>query len=67
MVPTLTLPHTQIRIGIPLVRYTMAVSDYPEDRGIIPEYQVSPTIEDLLQDKDTVMEFAVDLIKTKNR
>ena len=66
MVPTVTLPHTQIRIGIPLVRYTMAVSDYPKDRGIVPEYQVSPTIEDLLQDKDTVMEFALDLIKKKS-
>ena len=45
----------------------MAVSDYPKDRGIIPEYQISPTIEDLLQDRDTVMEFAVDLIRKKER
>jgi hypothetical protein len=45
----------------------MAVSDYPKDRGIIPEYQISPTIEDLLQDRDTVMEFALYLIKKKNK
>jgi len=67
MVPVVTLPHTRIRIAIPLVRYTMAVSGYLKDRGIIPEYQVSPIIEDLLQDRDTVMEFAVDLIKKKSR
>lgn len=67
MMPSVALPHTQIRIRIPLIRYTMAVSDYPEDRGIIPEYQISPTIEDLLQDRDTVMEFALDLIKKKNK
>jgi len=67
MMPAVTLPHTKIRIVIPLVRYTMAVSGYPQDRGIIPEYQVSPTIEDLLQDKDTVIEFALDLIKKKSQ
>jgi len=67
MMPMVTLPYTQIRIVIPLVRYTMAVSGYPGDRGIIPEYQVSPTIEDLLQDRDTVMEFAVDLIRKKGK
>jgi len=66
MMPMVTLPHTQIRIAIPLVRYTMAVSDYPKDRGIVPEYQVSPTIEDLLQDRDIVLEFTVDLIRKKS-
>jgi len=60
--PTVTLPHTKIRVVIPLIRYTMAVDGYPADRGIIPEYPVEPTIEDLLQNKDTVMEFAIDLV-----
>lgn len=44
----------------------MAVPGYPKDRGIIPDYPVSPTIEDLLNDKDSVMEFTIDLI-TQNR
>jgi hypothetical protein len=61
--PMLTLPNTQIRLRIPMIRYTMAVSGYPEDRGIIPDYPVQPTIEDLLNDRDTVMEFTLDLIK----
>ena len=61
--PRLTLPNTKIRVRIPMIRYTMAVSGYPEDRGIIPDYPVSPNIEDLLNDKDTVMEFTLDLIK----
>jgi C-terminal processing protease CtpA/Prc len=64
--PLLTLPNTQIRVRIPMLRYTMAVSGYPEDRGIIPDYPVSPTIEDLVNGKDTVMEFSLDLIR-KNR
>ena len=61
--PRLTLPNTKIRVRIPMIRYTMAVSGYPKDRGIIPDYPVSATIEDLLNDRDTVMEFVFDLIK----
>ena len=61
--PTLTLPNTKIRIRIPMIRYTMAVSGYPRDRGIIPDHPVSPTIDDLLNGRDTVMEFTIDLIQ----
>ncbi len=61
--PRLTLPNTKIRVRIPMIRYTMAVSGYPKDRGIVPDYPVSATIEDLLKDRDTIMEFVFDLIK----
>jgi len=61
--PTLTLPNTKIKVRIPMLRYTMAVSDYPPDRGIIPDYPVSPTIADLLEDRDTVMDFTLKLIE----
>ena len=61
--PTLTLPNTGIRVRIPVVRYTMAVSGYPPDRGIIPDYPVTPTINDLLNGKDVEMNFAIELIK----
>jgi len=60
--PWLTLPNTKIQVRIPMLRYTMAVSDYPLDRGIIPDYPVSPTIEDLLEDRDAAMEFTLKLI-----
>ncbi len=63
--PTLTLPNTKIRIRIPMIRYTMAVSGYPQDRGIIPDYPVSPTIDDILDGRDTVMEFTLDLIQNE--
>jgi hypothetical protein len=62
-VPTLILPHTQIRVRIPLVRYTMAVSGYAKDRGIIPDYPVIPTIKDILNGKDTELDFVIKLIK----
>jgi C-terminal processing protease CtpA/Prc len=63
--PLLTLPNTKIRVRIPMIRYTMAVSGYPKNRGIIPEYPVSLTIEDLLNERDTVMEFTINLIKNE--
>jgi len=61
--PGLTLPHTGIRVRIPLVRYTMAVDDYPADRGIIPEHRVDPSIDDILSGRDTVMAYALALVK----
>ena len=64
--PTLILPHTKIMVGIPLMRYTMAVDGYPKDRGIIPEFPVEPTIDDLLDNRDTVLNHAVNLIKSKS-
>ncbi len=64
LMPTLTLPYTQLRMRIPMVRYHMAVSgyDYP-DRGIIPDYPFTRTIEDYLGDRDTEMDFVLDLIE----
>jgi C-terminal processing protease CtpA/Prc len=66
LMPTLTLPQTQLRMRIPMVRYHMAVSgyDYP-DRGIIPDYPFTRTIEDHLNGKDTEMDYVLDLIKTQ--
>jgi hypothetical protein len=61
--PELTLPNSKLRVRIPLLRYTMAVSGYPEDRGIIPEHPVEPSIEDLIKGRDVVMEYALALIK----
>jgi C-terminal processing protease CtpA/Prc len=61
----LSLPNTQVRIRIPMVKYAMAVSGYPPDRGIIPDYPVVPKMSDLLNGRDTEMEFVLELIKEK--
>jgi len=54
-----TLPRTRIQVRVPLVLYTMAVEGYPRDRGIVPDFPVTPTIEDLLAGRDVVMERAL--------
>lgn len=64
--PGLTLPHSGVRVRIPLVRYTMAVEGYPADRGIIPEHRVDPTVADILSGRDTVMAYALDLAEKEN-
>jgi hypothetical protein len=62
---TATLPNTRIRVRIPLVLYAMAVDGYPKDRGIVPDVPVTPTIEDLLAGRDTVMERALVYLEKK--
>lgn len=65
--PTLTLPNTKLRVRIPMMRYVMAVSGYKyQDRGIIPDFPFQRTIEDYLTNKDTEIEFVLNLIKQKN-
>jgi hypothetical protein len=58
-----TLPHSRINIGIPLVGYYMAVKDYPyPDHGVIPDLKVNPTAEDVINENDVVMNTAVKYI-----
>jgi Peptidase family S41 len=55
-----TLPNTQIRVRIPLVKYTMAVKKAKySDRGVIPDYLVYPTINDIVEKKDRQIEYAL--------
>ncbi len=64
MMVMLQLPNSGLRVRIPLVRYTMAVSGYePLDRGLIPDHHVEPTIEEVLTGRDAVMEYALQLIR----
>lgn len=65
--PDLKLPHSKVRVEIPLMNYRMAVKGYPNaDRGLIPDYQIAPSIREIIEDKDVELEFAKDLIKKVN-
>ena len=54
-----TLPHSRLQVRIPLCRYTMSVEGYPKDRGLVPDFPVAPTIEDLVAGRDVVLERAL--------
>ncbi|UFH52635.1 hypothetical protein [Spirosoma sp. KNUC1025] len=47
--------------------YHMAnVSAYPyTDRGIIPDYVVEPTIDDIVNQRDRIMDFTLTLIQSQ--
>ena len=61
--PTLELPYSRLRVEIPLVRYEMAVSGRrPLDRGLIPDLEVLPTVEDVVARRDAELEAAVKML-----
>jgi hypothetical protein len=62
---TATLPNSRLQIRVPLVLYVMAVDGYPKDLGIVPEFPVTPAIEDLLAGRDPVMDRALAYLEKK--
>lgn len=59
--PTLTLPHTKLRVRVPLVRfYNVTRGEQPLDRGILPDYRKVP--DPLHPERDPALDRALDLI-----
>lgn len=62
--PDFTLPNTKVRIEIPLMNYKMAVENYPYvDRGLIPDYPITPSIVDKITNVDLELNFTKKLIE----
>lgn len=62
------LPKSKIETFFSVVNLEQDVPQKPNqiyNRGIIPDYEVSQTYEDYLNQKDTQMDFVLDLIKRK--
>lgn len=60
--PTLTLPNTRLELRIPLMTYYLAIpSGAPADHGVIPDHPVKPSIDDLIQDRDVSLNYAIKL------
>lgn len=55
----LVLPHTQLHVQIPALRAHSNVNFEDTGRGVLPDYEVLPSIEDLLSGQDAVMEWTV--------
>ncbi len=66
--PTLTLPHSQIRISVPIAKYELLVKESnPAGRGVIPHHPIEYRSGDILEKKDKELEFCFQLIgKDKN-
>jgi len=59
----MTLPATSNRILMPFIRFKMNVGFENTGRGVLPDYPVRPSIDDILNGHDKVMEFTLDLIE----
>src|SRR5438094_2600628 len=58
----LTLPNTKLQAYVPLMTYYMAVHDYKAaSHGVVPDYPVKYTIEDLREGKDKELTLALEL------
>jgi hypothetical protein len=60
--PTLTLPNSGVMVVVPLFQFVMAVSGVPNDRGIMPDHPVTPTVADFVSGVDTELEYTLALI-----
>jgi hypothetical protein len=68
MTPLVTLPNTKIGLRVPLVTYYMAVSGYnAAAHGVVPDYPVNHTIDDLIAGHDKDMELALQLARKATR
>lgn len=60
----LTLTHSKIRIGIPLVYYTNATRQpFEKGHGVLPDHRVTDNMDNILQGIDTQKEFVFGLIR----
>lgn len=56
------LPHTGLTLAIPLVAYHIKLQHtWEKGRGVMADIPVQPTITDVIQNRDTVMEAALNL------
>jgi C-terminal processing protease CtpA/Prc len=62
-----TLKHTGLRIGLPRMTFRVATRGLAKGRGILPDHEIEPTIDDLISGRDVVREKAVSLIGTTER
>ena len=60
---TIALTRSQLSFVYSTMAFTTAVSGLTPGRGIMPDYEVIPSIEDFLGNRDVVKEFALSLIR----
>ncbi len=64
----LTLPHTRIKVTIPIRNYILSLNSvFKTRRGVIPHYEITNSIQDIIEGNDAEMKFVIDYIpKTKS-
>ena len=65
-VRVIPLKNTRIGLKIATGSFAAAVNGFPKDRGIIPDHIVETKLKDLKSGKDTVLDYALELIESMN-
>ncbi|MFC2084277.1 S41 family peptidase [Bacteroidota bacterium] len=60
------LPNTKIEYHCARCVYRTNVFGFNSNRGILPDFEVNPSIEDLIEEKDAVLDFTLTLIKNEH-
>jgi len=61
----LILPNSGLKITLPAIKTIMNVNFTNNGHSIIPQHQITPTIDQYLNNRDVVLEFARELAKSK--
>ncbi len=64
MIPFM-LPNTQLIARAPFKHFGRANGDKTDVNGVIPDYTVIPTLSDIIQGKDIVLDFAKNFLRNK--
>jgi hypothetical protein len=58
------LPHSDLELGVPLIGFYSKVQPTQyENRGVFPDYEISPSVLGVLSKKDEVLDYVLDIIK----
>jgi len=61
----ISLKNTFINAYVARATFMTTANEFPENRGLVPEYITSYTLEDLIHNRDVELEFVLDLIRNK--
>ena len=59
------LKYTGIRLNLPRATFATSARCLPLGRGIRPDIEVKPTIQDLVAGRDVVMEKVISLVRSQ--
>ncbi len=57
--------HTEVAISIPLMHGDIAINEHLKRRGVLPDYEITNSIHNIINNKDVVLEFALEKLFTK--
>jgi hypothetical protein len=63
---TITLTHSRLQANIARTTFVTAVEGYTRGRGIMPDHVITPSLEDLINGFDRVMDYTTTLIENNN-